>query len=42
MLHKCIEKLLIFTVGTIVGTLAGWYVPVLLCDVWRLPCALCR
>ena len=42
MLRKCIQKLLTFTAGAIIGTLAGWYVPVLLCDVWRLECAICR
>lgn len=42
MLRKCIQKLLIFTVGAVVGTIAGMYVPVLLCDVWRLECVFCR
>lgn len=42
MLRKCIEKLLIFVVGAIVGTIAGMYVPVLVCDVWRLECAICQ
>ena len=42
MLCKCIKKLLIFTVGAIVGTAAGMYVPVLLCDVWQLECVICR
>lgn len=42
ILRKCIKKMLIFTVGATVGTLAGMYVPVLLCDVWRIQCVICR
>lgn len=42
MLRKHIETLLIFIVIIIVGTVVSWYVPVLLCDVLRLPWAVCR
>ena len=42
MFRKCIEKLLIFTIGAIIGTVADWYVPVLVCDVWRLECVICQ
>ena len=42
MLRKRIETLLIYIPLMIVGTIVGWYVQVLLCDVWHLPLAGCR
>ena len=42
MLRWCTERLLIFGLGAVVGTLVGWYMPVLFCDVWQLSCWICR
>lgn len=42
MLRKLIKTLLIFALYAIVALVIGLYVQVLLCDVWRLPWAICR
>ena len=46
MLRKRIKKLLAFALYTaaivVISTIIGLYVPVLLCDVWRLPLWICR
>ena len=42
MLRKLIKTLLAFILCAIVATVIGWYAPVLLCDVLRLPLGVCR
>jgi len=42
MLRKFIKTLLTYALYAIIATAIGWYVPVLLCDVWRLPLGICR
>ena len=42
MLHKYIKILLLYVLYAAIATAIGWYVPVLICDVWRLECAICR
>ena len=42
MLCKCIKRLLAFTLYAVIGLVAARYAQVLLCDVWRWQCVICR
>ena len=42
MFRKLIKTLLIFALCAVIATVIGWYVPVLLCDVWQLPWEMCQ
>ena len=42
MLRRCIKAVLRYALYAIIALVIGLYVPVLLCDVLRLPLAICR
>ena len=42
MLRRCIKKLPVCTLCAIVSVIVARYIQVLLCDVWRWQCVICR
>jgi len=42
MPRRCIKTLLVWMLCAIISIAIVWFVPVLLCDIWRLECAICR